>query len=188
MLSLFLKTNDKYDGSQLAPLHNYLKHDLLGNSVVAWVGPCNVHTEHMIDGEDLKVNSAIKGDSMLHLVIEIFDQSLHAGVLWQRLIGEITRQCIFDLGEKKMAAQLERRGDDLFVENRKLNISIATCSSNSILLHFGINMTNEGTPVETSALADFGITDGHKFSELLLHRVAKEVQSQIRATQKVKTF
>ena len=87
-----------------------------------------------------------------------------------------------------MAVKIERRGDDLYVENRKLNISIATCSANSILLHFGINVTNEGTPVETSALSDFGIQDASKFSELLLHRILKEVQSQIRATQKVKTF
>ncbi|HMN69679.1 MAG TPA: DUF366 family protein, partial [Bdellovibrionales bacterium] len=49
----FIDTAEIYDGSQLVSLRSYLKHGLLGDSIVAWVGPCKVSLDHMVDGEDL---------------------------------------------------------------------------------------------------------------------------------------
>ena len=188
MLSVFLDKESLYDGHQLAPLRNYLVHDLLGSSIVGWVGPCDVTLDHMIDGEDLKQSAPIKADKMLHFVIEVFHQSLHAGVLLQRLMGEMVRQTLSQMGTPEKVAQLIRKGDDLYWGDKKMNVSIATSSGNSFLIHFGINVVNAGTPVETCALEDFGVKDAKAFGMQLMSTVVAEVESQVRATQKVRTF
>ena len=188
MLSLWVDKNPIYDGHQLQPLHNYLNHGLLGDSIVSWVGACDVNFDHMLDGEDLRVLSPIQADKMLHFVLEIFDQSLHAGVFLQRLMGEIMRETLRELGDSQQIDSLRRQGDDLYLKDGKLNVSIATCCNRSFLIHFGVNVSNGGTPVKTAALCDFGITDIPSFAKRYMEKVTSEVESQIRATQKVKIF
>ena len=188
MHKLWLESSARYDGQQLQPLRNYLKHGLLGSSIVSWQGPCDVRFSHMLDGEDLRAHSPIRADKMLHFVLEVFDQSLHAGVLLQRLMGEMMAETLRDLGDLSKAQELVRRGDDLFWREGKLNVSIATCCSRSFLIHFGVNVTNSGTPVKTAALEDFAITDTSSFAKAFMEKVTREVESQLRATQKVRTF
>jgi hypothetical protein len=54
---------------------------------------------------------------------------------------------------------LRRIGDDLFVnDSKKLSVSICTVSPTSILIHAGLNVESEGTPVESAGLSsDMGI-------------------------------
>lgn len=186
MQSKWLEHNDLYDGTQLAPLKNYLSHDLLGDSIISWQGPCEVKTDHMIDGEDLKQNSKIAGDNMLHFILELFDFPLTSAVTLQRLIGEILIKKIKETSTQPV--HLERRGDDLYQEDKKLNISIATCSTNSSLIHFAINITNKGTPVKTCALQDFQIENPKTFAQTTMEAIKKEYQQIKKATQKVRTF
>lgn len=186
MKSTFLESHTLYTGAQLAPLENYLKHGLLGDSIVAWVGPCEVSLDHMIDGEDLRVGAAIAAESMLHFVIEIFHQDLFAGILLQRLLGELVKGEIYKSCDDKIL--IDRRGDDLFYNGGKLNVSIATKTPNSFLIHYGINMINAGTPVKTASLADFGITNAQRFSESIMKQVTDEIKSQRKAACKVKVF
>ena len=188
MKKQFLKTKETYDGRQLDPLKNYLEHGLLGDSVVSWQGPCDVSFSHMIDGEDLRDQSTIEAYEMLHFIVEIFHQSLHAGVLLQRLIGELVCQALREEGKASLAQNLVRRGDDLYWQDKKLNVSIATASSQSFLIHFGVNITNEGTPVSTCSLNDFGVTDIEHFAKRVMLDLCAEVESQKRATMKVRCF
>ena len=188
MLTKWLEHKELYDGSQLQPLTNYLKHGLMGDSLTCWVGPCDVQPEHMIDGEDLREKALIQSDQMLHLVIELFHQSLQSAIFLQRLIGELVIKTLREQGEAEKALQLERRGDDLYWGEKKLNVSIATLSRNSVLLHFGINVTNEGTPVSTCALSDFAIEQPASFAQSLCEKIHQEVEGQKRAYCKIKTF
>jgi len=187
MNSLFLKETTTYSGEQLNPLENYLKHGLLGNSIVSWVGPCQVHLDHMIDGEDLRAQSVIAGESMLHFIIEIFHQDLFAGILLQRLLGELVK-CEILRQSDIPKNQIHRQGDDLFFNSGKLNVSIATKTPNSFLIHYGINVTNKGTPVKTSSLEDFGIQDIKEFAESVMNLVTEEIKTQTKAACKVKVF
>ena len=52
---------------------------------------------------------------------------------------------------------MSRRGNDLYYLGRKLSVSIATKSPVSILMHFGINIKTEGTPVPTAGLLELHI-------------------------------
>jgi hypothetical protein len=188
MKSKFLHaTNELYDGQQLRSLWNYLEQGILGDSVTAWVGPCKVDIDHMVDGEDLLSEQKIEGDKMVHFIIEKFDISLLAAVSLQRLFASIAMDWLKAWAPKKdLALKLTRRGDDIYLDgSKKLSISIATQSPVSSLIHFAVNVVNEGTPVPTSCLGDFGV-DSEKFATHVMESFCQEVHSITEATQKVK--
>ena len=182
----WLEQEMKYDGTQLSPLFNYLNYGPLGNSIVGWRGACDIPMDHIIDGEDLKEEALIKGDDMLHFVLELFEFPLSSAVAFQRLMGDLLRTQL--QSRNNQAQSMERRGDDLYWSDKKFNISIATCSSNSSLIHFGFNVKNAGTPVETCALEDFGIDDVVGFGKTFMESVQKEFLAIKRATMKVRSF
>jgi len=183
MKTKWLENEFKYDGLQLKPLVNYLQHGILGDSCVAWVGPCDIPFAHMMDGEDLLQKSQIRGAKMLHFVFEVFDRELVTGVFLQRLFASVLQDIVYE----KTQTHLSRDGDDLFLKDAKLSISIATRSSTSVLVHFALNVTNEGTPVKTCSLKDLGL-DPRSFADEALSRVALEYDSILKASRKVRTF
>lgn len=193
-LSKFLELDEKqsrYDGTQLRSLYAYLEHGVLGDSVVAWIGPCDVGFEHMVDGEDLRELAAIRGSKMLHLIIEKFEARLPEMVAIQRLTSSIAKDLLESL--KTANGTIRRDGDDLYLkfdsktgaEEGKLSISIATVSPVSGLIHFAINVSNEGTPVKTASLEDLGV-DAKTFARELLTKFVSEMNSISAAARKVK--
>lgn len=80
---------------------------------------------------------------------------------------------------------LVRKGDDLYFAEKKLSVSIASCSAVSAMIHLGINIENNGTPVPTCALKDFAV-DPQSFATELMLRFSDEYNSILEATQKVK--
>ena len=63
-------------------------------------------------------------------------------------------------------------------------MSIATQGPTSCLIHYGINVSNLGTPLKTSALEDFSVDPVEFAGELQVH-LARELDSIERATRKV---
>lgn len=186
MKSLFVEDKIPYTGEQLKPLSNYLSHGLLGTSIVSWIGPCDVPHIHMIDVEDLRAQSLIQGAQMLHFVIEAFDFPLKGAVVLQRLMAEMAIG-ILKQENPKIAQQMHRSGDDIYWNEKKFNISIATRSAQSSLIHFAVNVTNQGTPVPTCALSDFSV-DAKKFAQLMMEKISTEFVDIIESSFKVKTF
>ena len=179
----FIKKRISYDGSQLRSLYAYLEHGVLGHSLIAFRGPCQVDFSHMVDGEDLRERALIQGEDMMHFIVEVFQEDLFAGVLLQRLISSIAMEVVNFQSQK---IKVSREGDDLYSKDRrKLSISIAGKSVQSVLIHFAVNVTNEGTPVKTLSLQDLGIKP-EKFVSLFLQRVAEEFSSVRAATMKVR--
>lgn len=186
MKSRFVDTLEDYDGSQLVSLRNYLKHQLLGDSIVSWVGPCNVNTDHMVDGEDLLANSEIRGDKMLHFIVELFDSTLFAAVGLQRLMAATIKDVVqLTSGEKNLTADLRREGDDIYCGDKKFSISIATQSPTSSLIHFAVNVVNEGTPVPTISLQEFKL-EAKPLALEVMRRFTAEIDSVREATRKVR--
>ncbi len=183
MKTLFLSQEFKYDGSQLKPLFNYLNHNLLGDSCISWIGGCDIPFSHMVDGEDLLQKAEIRGSRMLHFIFEIYDRELAVGVFLQRLFASILQKEI----ETKSGKSLLRKGDDLYWEDKKMSISIATKSANSVLMHFALNVSNDGTPVKTCSLEDFQI-DPQALASRSLQLISDEYEDIITATRKVRTF
>jgi hypothetical protein len=187
MKTKFIERQFKYDGTQLKSLFAYINHQVQGDSIVAWQGPCDISFEHMLDGEDLLAESPIRGGDMLHFIVEVFGGvTLLNAVALQRLLtasaGELIRSLLKD---EKLKAVLRRDGDDLFFGEQKLSISIATVSPVSALIHFAVNITNANTPVSTIALQDLQIAPV-QFAKTLMDQFSREYDSIKIATCKVR--
>lgn len=183
MKTLWIDQTIKYDGTQLKSLFAYLNHQILGNSIVAFSGACDVSFDHMVDGEDLLQRAEIRGSNMLHFIIEIFDEKLITGVLVQRLFASIVQAKVLEMSKGQFS--LKRTGDDLYLDGKKLSISIAAHSPQSILVHFAMNISNEGTPVPTCSLEDLKI-NSTEFAKELLKDFSEEFMNMQEATWKVK--
>lgn len=173
-----------YDGTQLRSLYNYLTHQVLGDSIVSFIGSCNVNPAHMVDGEDLLAGDQICSDEMVHFIIEKFDSTLLAAVSLQRLLSSIAIECLCQLNPS-LQGQLFRRGDDIYFNDGKLSISIASQSPISSMIHFAVNVTNNGTPVKTSSLHDLNV-EPEAFALAVMKAFTDEVDSIVTATHKVR--
>lgn len=186
MKSLYLKNEMAYDGSQLRSLYAYLDHGVLGSSIISWSGACDIPFTHMVDGEDLLEKALIKSDKMLHFIIEVFDRDLFSAVSLQRLFASIAKDYLQDKAHTILATQpLRRDGDDIYWGDRKISISIASKSPVSVMVHFAMNITNEGTPVKTASLNDLKL-NVEEVAQDLMAAFVREFDSILIATQKVR--
>ena len=183
MISKLLPNPIKYDGSQIAPLWAYSM-GIKGDSIVVFHGPMDVTPDNMKDLEDRKAKKTIRGDDLIHIIVERFDSpaSMRLACYMQRLLIV----CIKDALERH-GIKATRNGDDLFIDGRKLTVSIASAGVSSEKIHCGINLITRGTPedVKTAALLDFGIKDWKTFAseiaETFVHEV-EDIESDIAKT------
>jgi hypothetical protein len=105
------------------------------------------------------------------------------GVALQRLFASIVQSYIQEKTEFRFL--LRRDGDDIFWEDKKLSISIATSSPRSTMIHFAVNISNEGTPVKTCALEDFSL-DSTVVAKNIMDLFVSEFHGIQEATWKVK--
>ncbi len=157
MIFRILPDKIKYDGSQIAPLWAYGM-GIKGDSIVIFRGPMDVTSDNMKDLEDRKAGKTIRGDDLIHIIVERFDSpaSMRLAYYMQRLLIVCIREVLM-----KKGIRTARFGDDLFIDDGKLTVSIATAGVSSEKIHCGINITTKGTPedIKTAALSDSGITD-----------------------------
>lgn len=140
-----------YTGRELRPHWGLERTGIYGSLLTAFVGPCEVPTAHLVDWEDRLAGDCIRAARMLHVIGEFFGATLESGVLYQRLLMVWAERI---LNQEGLAAI--RRGDDLFVGDGKLSVSIATASPVSVLVHWGLNVDPTGAPVAASGLERLG--------------------------------
>ncbi len=139
MKCIVLPEKFDYDGSQISSLWAYNSFGVQEDSVVVFRGACDVKIEHMIDLEDRRANESIWSEDMVSFIIEHFDSTdLKLIYARQRLFTALVREHLADLGVKTT-----RGGDDLFLKGKKLTVSIASTSSVSQKIHFGINVSHD---------------------------------------------
>jgi hypothetical protein len=120
---------------------------------------------------------------MVHFVWESFASAdLLLAVHRQRLLSA---QALEVLRELAPVAVVHRTGDDLWVDARKLSISVATVTPVSAVIHFAVNAVASGTPVPAVGLRDLGV-DPPAFGKRLLDVVAAEQSSIAEARAKVR--
>jgi len=173
MISRILPDQIKYDGSQIAPLWAY-SIGIKGDSIVIFHGQMDVTFDNMKDLEDKKAGKTIRGDDLIHIIVERFDPpaSMRLAYYMQRLLIV----CIRDVLEKH-GIKTTRNGDDLFADGKKLTVSIASAGVSSEKIHCGINITTQGTPddILTSALEDFGIKDWKTIAKEVIEIFVHEI-------------
>lgn len=165
----------KYDGTQLSSLFAFRNFGLQGDSILCFRGGCQVALTEMVDLADVRANSPIFSEDMLHFIIEHFDHHLESTVIRQRLFIAIIKEII----EDRTGIKFFRSGDDLYKDNLKLSVSIATASPVSTMIHTGLNVSSQNTPVPTIGLADLGLSTNEilPFGDLIAQKYAKEMAS-----------
>jgi hypothetical protein len=149
----FLTKTLSYLGAELKPHWIYQETGILGHAVIAFQGPCEVTLDHMVDLEDVKKKAPIYSPEMVHFLAEFFIDSLDEGILLQHLLVATVYGWLWENGVR----DLTRRGNDIYYHGRKFSVSIATKSAVSVLIHLGVNVKTEGTPIPTSGLAEMKI-------------------------------
>ncbi len=178
----FLETELGYDGSQLRSHFAFENFGIQGDAIVSFIGPCDVDIKSMVDLEDVARKQPIFSNSMLHFIIEHFDDDLTRMILKQRLLMSLMQEELHDSIEE---LKVVRRGDDLYWNEFKLSVSIATKSLISTLVHAAININSEGTPLPTKGLSDFGLNP-QAFARSVMNRYVAELTGVAWARAKVK--
>jgi hypothetical protein len=185
MQSKFIEEEIKYTGSELAPHWIYKNFNLQSDAIVGFCGECDVKITEMVDIEDVLDNTPIYSKKMLHFIIEHFNMQLPEGVVRQRLFINIIREKI--LGYMPKGSEIFRYGDDLFFENKKLSVSIAAKSINSVLIHTGLNIISDGAAIEASGISsEMGLQNIHELGKDIIEAYTKECDNMILATTKVR--
>ncbi len=182
MKTLFIENEIKYIGSQLAPHWIYKNFKIQGDAIVAFVGECEVKLTEMVDIEDVINNEPIYSKYMLSFITEQFNVELVEGVFRQRLLVTCIKEAL-----ERRGFFVRRNGDDLFVNDKKLSVSIATKSMTSVLIHTGLNILSDGAPIPVSGLgSDLGIEDIKEFAQEIMQKYSDEIEDIIFASTKVR--
>jgi hypothetical protein len=182
MYDYFCKDSITYTGRELRSSWVKEQSGQEGDGIAAFIGPANVPIENMVDLEDVANDAPIKSDMMLHFIVEHFGISLERGVHLQRILVAIIFENLVRLG---INDSLERRGDDIYDGERKLSVSIAAPSKNSVCIHTALNISSENTPVPTIGLSDYSV-DAVPLAFEVMKRYCDEVASMAHACTKVK--
>jgi hypothetical protein len=178
-----------YDGTQLHSHFAYRNFGVAGDAIVAFIGPCEVKTDDLVDVEDARAGLFIRSEEMVHFIVEHFAGDLELAIARQRLLTAL----IIDEIEESFAdhrgatehARLSRRGNDIYEEGLKLSVSIATRTPVSCLIHTGVNVSSRGTPVPTRGLADYDLNP-RAVATGTMNRYVAEIESMRHARAKVR--
>jgi len=121
----FLPEPLDYTGAELRSHFVRERGRIESDGVVAFVGACAVRGERLVDLEDAEAGDEIVAARMLHFIGEHFPCALREANLRLRLLVSIARDA---LAEAAPSARVLRRGDDLFVGERKLSVAICTAT------------------------------------------------------------
>lgn len=182
MKTLFIDKEIKYIGSQLAPHWIYKNFKIQGDAIVAFCGECEVKLTEMVDIEDVINDEPIYSKYMLSFITEQFNIELVEGVFRQRLL-----MCVIKEALEKRGFLVARNGDDLFVNGKKLSVSIATKSMTSVLIHTGVNILADGAPIPVSGLkSDLNIDDIKELALEIMANYTSEIEDIVLASTKVR--
>lgn len=154
MKSLFVSEEIKFTGEQLVSHWAYTKFDLLGDSIVSFIGPCELQEKYLAGVDHYKKKIQIRSEKMLHFILEHFDLDLEKAILKQKLLVSILKD---KLNHRLKGDILQRWGNDIFDGDAKLTVSTVTRTKVSTKIHLGVNISSKNTPVKTKGLEDYGL-------------------------------
>lgn len=168
-----------YDGSQIAPLWALKELGIQGDSVVFFTGAMSVKRDSLVDIKDFiehNIEVPISSDNALHFIIEHFDNpSLRLCYHRQRILINIVKERLIS----KLSAHIKREISDLYLDENKLSVSVATASSGSSKIHLGLNISSTGAPegVKIIGLEELGISDPVGLANNIAKDYIKEISA-----------
>jgi hypothetical protein len=171
-----------YTGAELRSHFVRERSGIEGDGLVAFTGACRVSGGRLVDLEDAERGDFIEARLMLHFIGEHFQRPLTEVSVRLLLFSSIVAERLSELAPH---VRVSRRGDDLFIGERKLSVAICTVSPVSALFHFGVNVDPAGSPVPAVGLAELGV-GAAELAERVLAAYARECESIERAIRKVR--
>ena len=181
MKSIFIDKEITDTGRELSPHWIYKNFNIKGSAICAFIGPVKVDLAEMVDIEDVINDEPISSDKMLNFIIEDFEANLANMVSNQRLFICIIKETLEEYGLSP-----KRFGDDLYINDKKLSVSIATKSLTSCLIHTALNIVSTGAPISVSSLNEAGITNIKEFADKVLNKFIAEIEDMNFAKSKVR--
>ena len=135
----------------------------------------------MVDLEDADAGDGIYSPLMAHVLVEHRDRDLREGVLLQRMLVRLAAEWV----EGRAGQSLRVQGDDVYVNDGKLSVSVATRSPRGVLMHLGVNVDIEGTPVAAAGLRDLRVPP-EEFLRGVARAYVAEIDSVEHAVSKVR--
>jgi hypothetical protein len=166
----FLAGTHAYDGSPLGGHWAFRQHGIQGDSLLAFMGPCEVKVEALADLQDAREGAFIYSPRMLHFVLELFGPSLEEAAARQWLMAATVAE---ELNARLGRPVIRRSGNDLYAGKRKLSVSIAAPTGVSVKVHLGLNIDAKGAPVAAVGLKDLKLEPG-ALGRALLARFADD--------------
>jgi len=160
----------------------FKNYGVTGDAAVAFIGPCDVSTENLVDLADRRAGAKIVAARMLHFIVEHFGITLAEAIWRQRVLAAIVLE---EVQKRAVGTALRREGDDVYAGDGKLTVSIATSSLTSALIHFGVNVDGAGAPVKVADLRRLNV-DAGDLATAVLERYADEVGRFVEALGKVR--
>ena len=170
-----------YDGTQLCSGFVVRHAPGAEHAVLLFEGAADVPVENLVDTEDAENDRPIGSERMAHVIVFHRDMPLAQAVLAQRLLGRLAADWIRERSGRGVTV----RGDDLYVGEGKLSVSIATRCPTGSLIHFAVNVETEGTPVRTAGLRELRLAAG-EFLRALGRMYSEEMASARHAENKVR--
>lgn len=174
--SLFVEEEFPFTGEELKPHWALLNFDLVGDSIVAFIGPYQVLAEYTSDLRQLKKGREFKGSKLLHLIVEHFGCDLLKTLLYQRLLLGIAKD---KLNHRLGGDILQIWGDDICDGNKRVTSSSATANNLSGKIHLGINIESG----EAKGLKEYHLSP-KELGEVIMDQYRLEV---FRINQKLST-
>jgi len=172
MRSRFIKEEIGFTGEQVHSLFAYDRYGIAGDSIITFVGPCDISVKELVDLEDAKAGKRIHVPMMLHFIAEHFEVDLEKAILRQYLLVDFIKDL---LNEKLGKLAVKRNEGDLFVNDAKIGISTATTSPVSSLIHAGIYIVKaDDAGSKSKGLTDFNL-DPTAIASEVTERYTKEI-------------
>ena len=176
------KKEMKYDGSQLSSQYIANNYNVLGNSILVFRGGMSLSPAEMVDIKDIQREShlseiLISSDDSLHVIIEEFDiQPPNLEIEYYRL-----RLLILIVLEKLKEKSIKavRRGTDIYIDEKKLNVAIASVGITNSKIHLGVNIKSSGFPKHVNALGLLELGFEEKQLEEWITSVVKQYINEI---------
>ncbi|MBY9000568.1 MAG: DUF366 family protein [Candidatus Heimdallarchaeota archaeon] len=175
-----------YDGSQLSSQFTSQNYDVIGNSILVFRGGMKLSPKEMVDIKDIQreshlSNILISSDDSLHFIIEEFDiQPPNMEIEYYRL--RMLTQIVIELLNSR-GITTNRKGTDIYIQDKKVNVGIASISVSSSKIHFGINLGDTGFPkhVKATCLFNLGVQE-----EEIADIITQITERYINGIQKIK--
>ena len=182
MKTLFLQNEIIYTGLELNSVWIQEHAAVAGDCLLSFIGPADVPITNMVDLEDVKNNAPIYSPKMLHFLAYHPEIHLELAVSRQQIFVLLVIEW---LQQQIKSARIRRRGNDIYLDERKLSVSIAAPAPQGCCLHFEMNIETAGTPVPTFGLTELGIAP-QSAAQILMERYNAELVHISRAQTKVK--